>query len=147
MKTVQLVLWWYVLALEVLIGVRHFGGAALSPPPFACNGLHVLIVEESSLRKDLPAGQYEIIMSKAPTGVIEWMNIHNAKATSGVPEWRNLDQDDKTDLDDKWVQDAMAVPRESVPWVVASNGRTGFSIPLPKTPAELIAKLSPLGGK
>lgn len=141
-------LMWLVVINMLVTVAHHFaqGGLPWAPPPFACEGLHVLIVEQSSVRKDLPAGQKEIITSAT---FADWLNSNCPADATGTKGWRILEptDGDKLTYEDQWLKDAMAVDRASVPWVVASNGHTGFSGPLPLTAAELLDKLKPLGGK
>jgi len=125
--------------VAVLLSMQ--GGGVLGPaPPFPADKLSVLIVEETGDRKDLSPGQLDIIASNGAGSVVDWIGQHGGQR-------RTLDKDDGTEMEEAWVKAAMSAPRQSVPWVVASNGRTGFSEPLPKDRATLIAKLTPLGGK
>ncbi len=131
---------WLVIVDLLFTFGQHLTGVGLSPPPFPTDKLSVLIVEETNDRKALPPGQFDIVASNGAGSVVDWIGQHGGNR-------KTLDKDTGTELEDQWVKDAMAVPRQSLPWVVASNGRSGFSEPLPKDRAALIAKLTPLGGK
>lgn len=121
--------------------------APVQPPaPFASPGLAVLIVEDKTAHASLPAGQREIIDSTKAGSVRDYLKTA-AATIDGVPAWHVLDKDDQVNLDNKVWQDAFAVPRLSVPWIVVSTGKTGFSQPLPQSAAELLAMLKKLEGK
>jgi hypothetical protein len=96
--------------------------------------LYVLITEETTERPRLPAQQLLIFTS---TAVREWLDSNT--------KWRLLDQNAPMNNDDKVWQDAMKVPRQSLPWIAISNGKTktGYSGPLPadsKATLELLGK-------
>lgn len=92
----------------------------VDPAPFPVDELAVLIVEESTERSTLPQAQLDIF-----TAGQVWMDQNGIEGmildpdTQGVnmPPWR----------------EAFAVPRQSVPWIVISNGRSGTSEPLPQS--------------
>lgn len=96
-------------------------------PPFPADSLHVLIVYESADVNQLTDDQRAIIMGADVRGALD----------SAAPDrYRIYDQDaDLTYVDQVW-KDAMAVPRESLPWLVISDGETGYSGPLDMTAAE-----------
>lgn len=138
--------WWKVAALAlglallvVLVGQR---GCAVpqwlswfsvgSSAPFAADKLTVLVVEESNPSQDLTAPP--------------WVNSTNSGSVRSYVlerggDFRLIDQHNPTDIaGTKW-QEAMAVKRDSVPWIVAAGPRTGFSKPLPSTAAETLSLL------
>jgi hypothetical protein len=99
-------------------------------PPFKADRLSVLIVEQTEDIGRLPKSQAAIL--QANTTLRVWLQQAGA-------DFRQLDADETGELlDDKW-KAAMAVPRQSVPWIVIANQKTGFSGPLPKTVDETIA--------
>jgi hypothetical protein len=105
--------------------------------PFPATGLHVLIVFETADAVALPAGQRAILYGKANR---EFLNAKTAPGPDGrTRSWRIYDADTDVTAEAKVWQDAMAVPRQSLPWLVVSNGRTGFSGPLPADPAAFQA--------
>jgi len=95
-----------------------------TPPPFAADRLCVLVVEETEDSTKMTMA--ELAARNTLRELIEQKN----------GEYRQLD--DESDLSNykKWVQDAMAVPREGLPWAVGSDGKRGFSKPAPKTDTE-----------
>lgn len=110
-------------------------------PPFECEGLHVLVVEDEGSRKAMTSKQ---IAAFEGGDVIDWTS-KNAKA------FLVLDKDaDKSSMA-KWTKDAWASYEEkskgTLPWVVASNGKTGTSEPYASNPKDAIAQLSKYGDK
>lgn len=117
------------------------------PAPIAVSGLYVLIVEETASRGELPAGQRAIIQGTGAGSVREYLAAHCAKDSKGRPEFRVLDTDDDLARDSKLWQEVWARPRKSVPWIVISNGKSGFEGPLPKSVAECLKLLEKFGGE
>ena len=114
------------------------------PAPIPVAGLRVLIVEETEDRPKLPANQTLILGS---TLLRSWLNASCAKGADGrSPEYRILDKDTPMATDAKHWQDAMKRPRSQLPWIVISNGTTGFEGPLPATVDETLALLKKFGG-
>lgn len=110
--------------------------------PIADAGFRILIVEESSQRRDLPASQAAIFSSA------ELSDYAKAKCVSvdGVPEFRIYDPDVVlTNESDVW-RKALAIERKSLPWLIVSDGRRGFSGPLPLTLDETMAIVKRYGG-
>lgn len=92
--------------------------------PFPAEGLHVLIIHETKDAAQLPAGQRAILWGQATREFLDGK-------TAG---WRIYDpQQDVTNDAEVW-KAGMDVPRESLPWLLVSNGRAGYSGPLPETP-------------
>jgi hypothetical protein len=102
-----------------------------APPPIAGAGNRVLIVYETS--DVLPAKQAAILTS----GVLrDYLDATTAKDTANPNgAYRIWDKD--TDLSHPSVSPswkaAMARPRASVPWIVLSDGTTGYEGPLPES--------------
>lgn len=115
--------------------------------PFEAPGLAVLIVEEVEERGKLTKEQLNALSSQE---LRDWLNANCIVSADGkTREWKVWDKDqDMTYATPMW-KSAMAVPRQSVPWIVISNGKSGFSGPLPSTQAELLATLNKFkaGGK
>lgn len=134
-----------LIVLAVAIAFATFGGSlggcelplpVVTSAPFPADCLSVLIVEETDARKDLPQSQLDAIMST------EWRQY----VYSVGGEYRTLDRHTDVSRDaEKW-QAAMAVQRDGVPWVVISNGKDGYSGPLPATTAELTQLIRKYGG-
>jgi hypothetical protein len=100
-----------------------------SPAPIPGAGLRVLIVYETADSAKLPPAQQSILFGQPMRDYL------NAKCVVGpdgkTKEWRIWDKDVATGSVTKLWQDAMKRPRQSLPWVVISNGTSGFEGPLP----------------
>lgn len=114
----------------------------VSTAPIKAPGFRILIVEESSQRHTLPASQVAIFTSAAIT---EYANAKCAKI-EGVPEFRVYDPDVPLTSESETWKEAMAVARTSLPWLICSDGKRGYSGPLPKTVDETLAILKRYGG-
>jgi hypothetical protein len=114
-----------------------------TPPTPTPNAVSVLIVDESS---DYGKPEYRPYLNVLnSTSIRSYLNTHCAKV-DGLPEWRRWDKDtDVSHESQKW-QDAMKMPRDSLPWIYISNGTAGFGGPLPKTEADTLALLKKWGG-
>ena len=120
-------------------------GPTPDPAPIPTAGFRFLIVEETAERSKLPADQREIIGS---TVLRLALNAACAKGPDGKsPEWRIIDKDAPMAAESKVWQDAMARPRKSLPWLIVSNGTTGFEGPLPATVNEVLAIVEKYKGK
>jgi hypothetical protein len=109
-----------------------------TPPVPPVAKLTVLIVEESSRRSALPASQIAAMTSPEVRG---WLNDK-----CGVNGWRLIDKDTDVSKASEWWQQAMAVPRTGLPWIVISSATQAYSGPLPATVAEVLALLKKYGG-
>lgn len=129
--------------------------------PIKLEGLRVLVVEESADRGKLPASQVNVIQGQT---VRSYLNGKCARAADGkTAEWWILDKDvDASGLAKHW-QDALARskdkmaawkpdpnvkdgPKQALPWVLISNGKSGYEGPLPRTPSEMVELLKRYGG-
>lgn len=123
------------------------------PAPIPVTGFRVLIIEESAERAKLPVAQLKILFDK---GVRDYLNSKCVKgADQKTAEWRIWDKDADASGEAKHWQDALKRPRQSVPWVIISDGKTGYEGPLPATveaALELFKRYAPVssgegGGK
>lgn len=89
--------------------------------PFPADSLHVLIVYESEDNTKLTSNQRAIIYGA---------DIRSMLDSVAPQKYRIYDKDADLAHVPKVFKDAMAVPRESLPWLVISNGKGGFSGPL-----------------
>lgn len=109
--------------------------------PLPGDGLRVLILYESKDLSTYPATQLSVMNGKT---VRDWLDANCAAGAGNRREWNIWDADqDASAMGKIWV-DAMARKRDSLPWLIASNGRQAVEIPLPKTPAEFIEKVKVL---
>ncbi len=113
------------------------------------NGLAVLMVFESAELSKIPRGQYNSLYAKAVWDYLKATTYKDNNNKDGA--WRIWDKDEDPSAEEKVWQEAMKVKRASTPWIVISNGKTGFSGPLPDAPEktiDLIKKYAPAkGGK
>lgn len=120
-------------------------GPTPGPAPIPTAGFRFMIVEETSERSKLPADQREIIGS---TVLRLALAAACAKGPDGkTPEWRIFDKDAPMAAESKLWQDAMARPRKSLPWLIVSNGTSGFEGPLPANMTETMAIIEKYKGK
>jgi len=122
---------WRDIAAAVRAGLTDIPPPVVVDPPLPVTGLHVLIVEEMDDRRVLPASQVSIFTS---TKLRDWFDANNV-------QWRMFDDDTDLSLTEQKWQDAMGRPRTATPWIVCSNGQTGYEGPLPKSVDELITLL------
>jgi len=112
--------------------------------PIEQPGFRVLMVYESEDLTKLPPAQKSVLQS---TIVREYLNAKCSKGADGkTPDYRILDAHTDTTSDSKWWQDAMKRKRDSLPWIVISDGTTGYEGPLPKTVDEALALFKKYGG-
>lgn len=102
-----------------------------SKPPVPGDGFHVLIVEQTEDRGELPESQKTGMMSTPLRRL-----VMNNGGTFHL--W---DADIDASRESKWFRDAMKLPMDSLPWLVVSNGKTGFSGPLPATAGAIEAEV------
>lgn len=112
--------------------------------PFPAPGLAVLVVFESATLSELPKSQ-RIALEAAE--VRKYLKGKCHKDT-GNPDgaFRFWDKDAEVDKESKMWQDAMAVKRDTLPWVVISTGKTGYSGPVPEDADKFLALLKKYGG-
>lgn len=105
-----------------------------SPAPIPDPGFRVLIVYESG---DLPTYPIETQIILTGQDVRDFLkaNCINEGQTAG---FRIYDDDVNLGSELEVWKQAMTRERKSLPWVVISNGTTGFEGPLPKTPTEFL---------
>jgi hypothetical protein len=108
-------------------------------------GLRVLIVYESADMAKYPSAQIAAIYSQEFWSLL---NTNCVKGSDGkTPDWRFFDQNVDVSKESAIWQAAMKRERKSLPWILVSNGVTGFEGPLPATlteTSELVRKYVPL---
>lgn len=129
--------WWLVLLLGAWLAagqpgvdVLPIGGRA----PFAADKLSVVVVRESSANHT--QAQLTVINGTDWRG---YVIAHKG-------EFRVVDPDSPLDREQGWVKAAMAVKRDSLPWLLMSNGSDGYSGPLPADSAAMMALIEKYGG-
>lgn len=113
------------------------------PVPIPDTGLRVLIVWETRDLSTLPASQVAAVNS---TEVRQYLNAKCVKV-GNHPEWRVYDPDTDVSRESKIWQDAMKRPRQSIPWILVSDGKTGYEGPLPQNKDDMLKLLRQFGGQ
>jgi hypothetical protein len=117
-------------------------GPGPGPAPIPAAGLRVLIVFETADATSLPAGQRNVLYSQAMRTFLD------SKCPLGpdgkTHEWRIYDAD-VVGAEEPW-KSAMSRPRTSLPWVVISNGTSGYEGPLPSSVEEMKTLVSRYAG-
>ena len=105
--------------------------------PIAAEGMHILVVYESA-----PTEAEQ--MTPAQANMLNATSTRSYLSSIASDNWRILDKDTSyTDADNVWGK-ALKRPRASIPWIIISNGKTGYEGPLPKTFDDLKALIVPL---
>lgn len=105
------------------------------PAPIPVAGFRVLIVCESSEQIKLSKGQLSVMYGEAAR---EWM-VSKAAKVNGSPEVRIYDKDINLAGESKLWKDALARPRTGVPWLLVSNGTTGWEGVMPESLPDIMA--------
>jgi hypothetical protein len=117
------------------------------PAPIPTAGFRVLMIYESADLSTLPAKQLNVLYDK---GIRDYLNSKCVKGDDGkTPAWRIWDKDVDASKDDKVWGEAMTkakgVTGFKTPWLVVSNGKTGFSGPLPADTTSALTLLKKYG--
>lgn len=101
-----------------------------NPAPIAGDGVKVMIVYESEKTREMPAAQQLILYSSGFRKYLDGVCADDPQ-TGTKKAWWIIDQNaDASSLAKPW-QDALKRQRSSVPWLLISNGKTGWEGPLP----------------
>lgn len=114
----------------------------VTPAPIPLAGYRVLFIEETEDRNKITLDQFNAMFGADSA---TWLNAN-------TKEWRVYDKDSAALSDTQLWRDALKRRPAgfSVPWVILSNGITGYEGPLPKTDPEiksLLKKYVPAGSK
>jgi hypothetical protein len=129
--------------LKTVLVVRLGRGSAVTvtvgeptpPAPIPAAGLRVLVVYDESKRADLPPAQGLILTSARLRDYF----MANCVKSGDKEEARIWPSDTETTNESKVWQDAFKRERKSLPWILISNGTTGYEGPLPATVDDTIA--------
>jgi hypothetical protein len=124
-----------LLVFSAVLLVSRLSGGVGAAPPFAADKLCVLVIEQSESHGSYTADQLNVIQSTDAKSV-------KAAVESRGGEFQVIDADTSDNLADAppWVPLAMAVKRDSLPWIVAAGPKSGFSAPL-TTEADALERL------
>ena len=112
------------------------------PTPIPGDGFRVLIVRETKDLSNLPASQVAIFSARE---VREYLGT-KCVLEGNQRAFRIWDQDTDVSREAQHWQDAMKRPRQSLPYLLISNGKEGYEGPLPKDVPEMMALLKKYGG-
>jgi hypothetical protein len=116
-----------------------------NPAPIPEAGFRVLMVYETATVGELPKEQSSVLFSKKVRDYLDQKCV--VGSDNKTKEWRIWDKDvDASGAGAVWAK-AMNRDRKSIPWIVISNGKTGFEGPLPGTVDETIKLLKKYGGE
>lgn len=107
-------------------------------PPIPEAGFRVLIVYET-------AAVTPEVASVLSSELIRSYTREKCAKDGTTPAFRAFDKDAAADKDYPWVSKAMARSRTALPWLIVSNGKSGFEGPLPATVNETMAILKKFG--
>lgn len=120
-------------------------GPKPDPAPIPDAGFRVLMIYETAEVQSLPPAQSSVLFSKQ---VRDYLDKKCATGRDGkTKEWRIWDKDIDTAGESKAWQAAMSRKRDAVPWIVISNGSTGYEGPLPANVADALSLLKKYGGE
>lgn len=103
-------------------------------PPVPFQGKMVLIVYETEEAAKIPEKQQQILYGKATREYLD--SKCSQEPGRNTKAWRIYDKDLDVSGELAAWKAAMGRPRTSIPWLIISNGVTGFEGPLPGTVEE-----------
>lgn len=107
-----------------------------TPAPIPEPGLRVMVIYETADVPNYPATQVGILTSQS---VKKWLDANCTVGPDGVtPEWRFVDDDSVFDDPESVWAKAIKRDRESLPWVIISDGTKGHEGPLPMDAAGML---------
>ena len=114
-------------------------------PPIPESGFRVMILEDKKQLGTLPEDQLAI---RTSAEVRAYLNSHCVQEQSGTKAFRIWDVTTDARADLKVWQDALQNYRQRrpLPWIIISDGKTGYEGPLPKNIAETMDLLKKYGG-
>ena len=126
----------------------------IEPPPDdqpIVGKLWVVIVKDGAHLSRLPSSQMQALLS---TTLLDYCATHCLKGTDGkTPEFKVYDKDTDISQQSPAIQKAFNTAVDDLnksgttgPWLTISNGKTGYSGPLPLTEAAVLEKLKVYGG-
>lgn len=122
-------------------------GPAPTPAPIPVDGFRCLVVYEAADLAKMKPAQHAIIYSRPFRDYLDTKCVVGPDGKTR--EWRFWDKDVDTTAEAKHWQDAMKRSRSSTPWVILSDGKTGYEGPLPANIEDMTALIKKYseGGK
>lgn len=105
------------------------------PAPIPEDGFRVLILYETEMKEKLPELQKAIIFGAE---VRDYLDKACVSEPDGGKGYRIYDKDQDATGDYPVWETAMQRRPESIPWVLISNGKTGYEGKLPESPSKFI---------
>jgi len=119
--------------------------------PVVTGPIRVMIVQDAEYDEPLSAEMVATINSEA---VDKYCDTHCEKDSAGVSEFKKYMSDTATEMQSPAIRKALEVANAErikanyrKPWITISNGKRGYSGPVPETEAELLALLKKYGGE
>lgn len=132
-------------AFQKFDGYSLFRQATSISAPISAPGFRVLVVTDSENLAKMPSSQIAVITG---TDVRDYLDKHCVKGPDGkTPEYRFFHATTDVSFSSPLWKEAFAAPRSSLPWILVSNGKTGYSGPLPVNTAETLKLLKKYGGE
>jgi len=125
-----------IMRLLLILLILQFSGGG-SSAPFPADKLSVLVVESSEAQGKLPAAQGSALDS----------TLWRAYVEKQGGQWRVLDDQADITKELEWVKAAMAVKRDSLPWLAVSDGKSGSTGALPQDLESIMLELKKTGGE
>lgn len=114
-----------------------------SDAPIPHEGFRVLMVYDT--KQVLPEAQLQVMYSQE---IEDYLNKKCVVGPDGqTKEWRIWSKDVAASRESKLWQDVMKRERKQIPWIVISNGKTGYEGPLPANIEEAMKLLKKYGGE
>lgn len=117
-------------------------GPTPTPAPIPLEGFRALMVYDAATLARLPASQQAIFYSPEVRGLLNSLCVPGPKNR----EWRVLPSETNMDADAEHWRNAMKRERKSLPWLILSNGKTGYEGPLPSTVEETVGLIKKIAG-
>jgi hypothetical protein len=118
-------------------------GPKPTPAPINRPGLHVLILYDAE-NTQLPKGQSNILEGKQVRDWLEANTVADPEIANWKTYWITPHKSDVSKMPKTWqdafnrAKSASVAAGNKLPWLIVSNGTTGFEGPLPNSPAEFI---------
>ncbi len=119
-------------------------GPTPGPAPLPGPGFKAMIILETSDLSKLPSKQVSVVTAKA---VRDYLNAKTTPTTDGGKRgWYIVDQNISMEGESKVWQDALKRPRTQLPWIILSDGVSGYEGALPEDVNATMTLLKRFGG-
>src|SRR5258708_3064497 len=121
-------------------------GPKPDPPPIPASGLRALIVYETADLGKIPAAQASVLTAKS---IRDYLNAKCPIGPDGKKrEWAIWDKDTHISRNSSsFLKTAFQRKGASIPWIIISNGTSGFEGPLPADVTSTMTLLKKYGGE